>query len=185
MREVQEDRRLATVKRLLVRPKELQKGALYPDPRDDSDVVVGDTMDKAALYFLRGLGLTQEMAPGDAVAFLTKKVVQYFPFVPEDEVLRRLERSTASVADDFVSQNADLLESAEARNALLADLQAQARPVRTINPTAPAVTRRELVAGPFRLTFPPSARTQLTVQQRHDDRQWETIIVTPDEPRFR
>jgi hypothetical protein len=125
------------------------------------------------------------MAPADAVGFLTKKVVQYFPFVPEDDVLQRLERSQAKVADDFVSENADLLESAEARNALLADLAAQARPVRTINPTAPAVTRRELLAGPFRLTFPPSARTQLTIRQRQDDRQWETVIVTPDEPRFR
>jgi hypothetical protein len=185
MREVQEDRRLATVKQLLVRPKELQKGAYYPDPRGDSDLVVGDTMDKAALYFLRGLGLTQEMAPADAVAFLTKKVVQHFPLVPEDEVLQRLERSRARRAEDFVSENADLLRSLEGRNALLADLAAQARPVRGINPTAPAVTRRELVAGPFRLSFPPSARTQVTIRQRPDDRQWETIIVTPDEPRFR
>lgn len=185
MLEVQEDRRLATVKQLLVRPKELQKGAYYPDPRGDSDVVVGDTMDKAALYFLRGLGLTQDMAPGDAVAFLTKKVVEYFPFVPEDDVLQRLERSKARTAGDFVTENADMLESLEARNGLLADLAAQARPVRAINPTAPAVARRELVAGAFRLSFPPSARTQITIRQRSDDQQWEVIIVTPDEPTFR
>jgi hypothetical protein len=184
MREVIDGHSLATVKRLLVRPKELQKGAYYPDPRTGSDVVVGDTMDKAALYFLRGLGLTQEMAPDDAVAFLCRRAVQRFPFVEEEEILRRFEHSHVRTADAFVEENADIFEDAEARDALLSDLTAQARPVRTINPAAPTVTRRELVAGPFKLTFPPSARAQVTINQRASDQQWETVIVTPDEPRF-
>lgn len=184
MREFEQGHRLATVKRLLVRPKELQKGAYYPDPRPHSDAVVGDTLDKPALYFLRGLGLTQEMAPNDAVAFLTKRVIQRFPFVEEDEILRRLERSDARTADAFVEQNVDLFPDREARVALMADLSSQARPVHTINPAAPIVSRRELIAGPFKVTFPASARPQLTVSQRESDQQWETIIVTPDRPRF-
>lgn len=184
LREVNDDHSLATVKRLLVRPKELQKGAYYPDPRASSDVVIADTIDKAALYFLHGLGLTQEMAPDDAVAILCRRAVQHFPHVDEDEILRRLEHSQLRMADAFVEQNSDIFAEPEARRALLSDLASQARPVRTINPTAPTVTRRELIAGPFKLTFPPSARGQLTVTQRSSDQQWETIIVTPDQPRF-
>lgn len=174
---------LATVKQLLIRPKELQKGALYPDPRPESDVVVGDTMDAAALYFLRGLGLTQDMAPREATAFLAKKVAYHFPLIEQDDIIRRIESTGVATAEEFVARNEDLLDDPGARLALLADLAAQARPVRTIDIAGPAVTQR-LVAGPFKLSFPPSARAQLDYHQRPEDGRWEITIVTVDRPVF-
>jgi hypothetical protein len=57
------ERELEAVRDLLDIPGELQKGAITPDSRAGSEVVVGDKFEETSLYFLRALDVQQMSQP--------------------------------------------------------------------------------------------------------------------------
>jgi hypothetical protein len=133
---VKGEERLETVRDLLDRPGELQKGAVYPDPRTESNVVVGDkVMVETAQYFLRALEVQQIAAAGSA----TKSFVDVVAAVATDKVdgiVRELDAYSGPVSPpDFFQQHPDLLTTEE-REQTLDQLEQQPRPVRIVNPLA-------------------------------------------------
>ena len=56
---VGDELQLEAVQDLLDIPGELQKGAVYPDDRPHSEVIIVDKFERTALYFLRALEVQQ------------------------------------------------------------------------------------------------------------------------------
>jgi hypothetical protein len=130
------EERLEPVRDLLDRPGELQKGAVYPDPRTESHVVVGDkVMVETAQYFLRALEVQQIAAAGSA----TKSFVDVVAAVAGDKidgVVKELHAYAGPVSPfDFFQNHPDLLTTEE-RERTLGKLEGQARPVRIVNPVS-------------------------------------------------
>jgi len=175
-------RELVAVHNLLVRPKDLQKGGLYPDPRADSHVVVGDQLDVASLYFLRGLGVIQHQTPQESVVALRKAYIAKHP-ARIDELYDRFDSTDAATVRGFLESNADLFDEEDERDELLADLENRGRPVHDFSPQAARSLTRTLAAGPIRITGPAGQVRQATWHQRADGL-WEITLVTAERPEF-
>lgn len=133
-RQTGDELRLEAVKDLLDLPGDLQKGAVFPDPRPDSQVVVGDrVMVETAQYFLRALEVQQIAAPSSA----TKSFVDVVASVTTGKVdafAKELDLYDQPVSPQTVfDEHPDLL-TAEERDQVLGRLEQQPRPVRIVNP---------------------------------------------------
>ncbi len=133
VRQVGRDLELEAVQGLLDLPGALQKGAVFPDPRPASDVVVGDRMDETALYFLRAIEVQQQARPDSAVRGLLSAVQRAAPGRLEATVADLDEYSQPVSPEDFFAQHPDLLSPAE-QAAILAQLRTQTRPIEVIDP---------------------------------------------------
>ena len=163
-------------------PGELQKGALYPDPRADSDVLVGDRARDVAMYFLDGLGLTEVASPIKAVPQLLAAVHRVSPqAVPA--VIERLEALTAPVAaTTFLEANSDVLDG-PARDEVARELRTARRPAIDIDPTRYEV-RGEIVAGPVKI-IGPRATIYAATWEQNDQGGWTVKVDAPVEPQRR
>lgn len=125
---------LEAVKDLLDIPGDLHKGAVYPDPRDDSELTVADKLTETSLYFLRALDVQQVSAAGAATKILLKAVRDVDP----DrllEVSKVLETETRTTPREFFERHKNILEPDKSAE-VLSRLDQVKRPVRFIDPTA-------------------------------------------------
>ncbi len=100
---------LEAVQDLLDIPGELQKGAVVPDGRPGSEVIIGDKLVKASLYFLDALDVQQHAAAGPAtVDFL--RVVQEVAPTKVAATVAAVELETRTSLPEFFDRHADLLD---------------------------------------------------------------------------
>lgn len=173
---------LEEVRNLLDLPGTLQKGAVYPDARPSSDVVVGErAMADTAQYFLRALEVQQVAAVRSATgSFLgavgsvaTEKV---------EKVAEELDKYKGPVKPtDFLKEHAGLLTEEEGRT-VLEHLEDQIRPVRVINPAA-RPPRESVVADG--ITIKGSVEDMRKVRWVPKDGRWQIQIDVSQEPRRR
>lgn len=123
---------LDAVRNLLDTPGHLQKGAVFPDVRSGSEVVVGDRLAATALYFLDALGIRQVEKPSHAVAGVMRVVEDVVPERAQD-VAALLQDSSAKSVASFVEEIPDLTQ--EVRGDLVARAEARRRPIRELDPT--------------------------------------------------
>ena len=123
---------LEAVQDLLDIPGELQKGAIVPDSRPDSDVIVGDKLAVTSLYFLEALDVQQHVAAGPATAdFLS--VVQDLAPTKVRAVAAALEDAHRTTVGAFLQEHADLLDPAETES-VLGGVRVRRRPIDILDP---------------------------------------------------
>jgi hypothetical protein len=173
-------RRLEAVEELLDLPGELQKGAIVPDGRPDSEVVVGDRLPETSLYFLRGFEVRQVSAPGPAVKTLLNTVRQVAP-KSVGAVAAALDATPqATTVDQFLVDHGDLLDEPE-RAALEGRLEQVKRPIRLLD-TRQHPTTRIVTADGVVIRGPASTLT--TTKLRWETRRggFRILIDVDDEP---
>lgn len=171
---------LEAFKDLLDIPGELQKGAVFPDTRADSDLTVGDKLPETSLYFLRALDVQQVSAPGPATGSLLKAVRDVAP----NRVLavsKALEQETRTTPEDFFQRHPDLVTQ-EQSGQVLDRLRQQKRPVREIDPSArPLIGSYSAdgltIRGPLAYL-----RDKVTITQRPGG--WRIQIDVTEQPRL-
>lgn len=128
------ERLLEAIKDLLDLPGALQKGAVYPDPRGQSQVVVGDkVMVETAQYFLRAVEVQQIAGPGSATKTFIDTVAAVLPS-KIDSIIEELDGYDRAVTpQEFLIDHGDLATDEE-RQRIVEQLEQHPRPVRLINP---------------------------------------------------
>ncbi|HVF74215.1 MAG TPA: hypothetical protein VM938_04140 [Acidimicrobiales bacterium] len=174
--------RLGAVQDALDAPGRLQKGALFPDPRAESDVVVGDQLDVGALYFLTALGLRQDQAPKRAVAAMVTAVTSRLPDAAEEvaESLARRRPTQVDEALDWIAE--DVPDFSPYRDEVESELRAQRRPAVALDPDA-VPTKRVLSANGIRIEGPADElRERMRGPQRRGDGRWEVLLTFDTQP---
>jgi hypothetical protein len=134
---------LEAVQDLLDIPGELQKGAVVPDTRPDSGVIVGDRLTVTSLYFLEALDVQQHVAAGPATAdFLG--VVQELAPTKLRAVAAALEDAHRTTVGAFLQQHPDLLDETETES-VLGGVRVRRRPIEILDPDNYAL-REEIYA---------------------------------------
>ncbi len=134
---------LEAVEDLLDIPGELQKGAIVPDARVDSEVIVGDKLAMTSLYFLAALDVQQHVAAGPATADLLRVVQQVAP-AKAAATAAALEQETRVSVRDFFDRHHDLLDDEE-KDEVLDRVRVRRRPIDAIDPETYAL-REEIEA---------------------------------------
>jgi hypothetical protein len=174
--------RISVVRDRMTGAAELQKGALIPDPRDDSDVVVGDKIGDTAAYFLTGLGVRQ------FVKTLTAVEAFYRVAVNQDPTRHRSERLALALAEDqpedvgvFVNAHPELFSPEQAEDLRRHSETAQ-RPIKSLAPTKAAAARQIIRAGGITITGALADMLRGVIRERLADGRWRVSIVTDTEP---
>lgn len=133
---------LEAIQDLLDLPGQLQKGAVAPDSRPDSDVVVGDKLTVTSQYFLEALDVQQHVAAGPATADLLT-VIQAIAPTKASAAAAAIERATRTTVRDFLRRQRNFTD--EERENILASATVRTRPIDLIDPTSYAL-REEISA---------------------------------------
>jgi len=178
-RQVGDELELEAVQDLLDIPGELQKGAVYPDDRPHSEVIIGDKFERTALYFLRALEVQQIENAAPAVTALIQVVGDVAPERLDRLVaaIERLEEPISPTA--FLDAEPDLLPP-EMRTAVLERLAERQRPIEEIDPRRHP-PRRVLRASGIRIEGLASDVNQRVRVERQGDA-WVITIRVNEEP---
>jgi len=175
--------RLGAVKAALNVPGQLQKGALYPDVRRNSAVVVGDQLDVSALYFLRSLGLVQDQSPKRAVAAVYSAVRSRVPDAEQavaDSIATRRPTSVKEALDGLVS---DLPPLSPMRLEIESELKEQARPPVALDPDRAGLLKRVISGGGIEISGSVSAmRSRVEGPVETDDGRWRVVVTFDGKP---
>jgi hypothetical protein len=172
---------LEAVKDLLDIPGELQKGALVPDLRSDSEVIVGDKLAVTSLYFLDALDVQQHAAAGPATADLLRVVGEVAPAKVAAAAMA-LEHETRTSLGGFFERHADILDEEEQAE-VLNRARVRRRPIDQIDPEA-YVLREEIEADGITIRGRASTiREELQITQRPGG--YRIQIDVNEEPRRR
>jgi hypothetical protein len=181
-RERDGDLTLEAVRDLLDLPGDLQKGAVYEDPRPESEVAVGDrVMLETAKYFLRAIEAQQVAHEKSSTKdFLRAVEVE----APEQlsTVAVELNRETTPVSPAAFLQKHPTLVGSNERQQILARLETQPRPVRIINPVARPPTGT-IVADDITIRGPAILIDGVSWQRIGS--KWRIEIEVAEEPRRR
>jgi hypothetical protein len=139
------------VKDLLDIPGDLHKGAVYPDPRADSDLAVVDRFETH--YFLKALEVEQVLSGYEATRTLVEVIDSVTPAALENAVAAMRKREEPFFPEDFVQEEAGVF-SKEGSAALVAALTALPRPIGLVNPVAHPVRQGIVKANGFKITGP-------------------------------
>jgi hypothetical protein len=123
---------LEAVKDLLDIPGELQKGALFPDSRSGSDVIVGDKLTITSLYFLDALDAEQHAAPGPATVDLLRLVQEVAP-AKAVAAATALETETRMSVNEFFERHPEVLDEVE-KSEVLSRTRVRKRPIDEVDP---------------------------------------------------
>lgn len=134
---------LEAVQDLLDIPGELQKGAVVPDARMDSEVIVGDKLAVTSMYFLEALDAEQHAAAGPATADLLRVIQDVAP-AKAAATAAVLEQETRTSLVDFFGRHEDLLDEEE-RSEVLDRVRVRRRPIDAVDP-ASYVLREQIEA---------------------------------------
>lgn len=175
--------RLRAVKAALNMPGELQKGALYPDPRSSSAVVVGDQLDVGALYFLRAVGVRQDQSPKAAVAALYSAVKVRVPHAEETVAASISGRRPESVSKALDGLVEDLPELAPMRPEIEAELRGQRRPPVALDPDRASSLKRMISGNGIEIAGPVAAmRARVEDPSQLDDGRWQVVVTFDSKP---
>lgn len=125
---------LESVEDLLDVPGELQKGAVYPDPRPYSEVCVGDKNRETSLYYLDAIEVVQRELPGRAVASLLHVANEVDPQHTE-ALTRHLETVTGRTPVSSILAGVTPPIPAPTRSQIESRLANKRRPVTDADPT--------------------------------------------------
>lgn len=129
------NRTLLSVEDLLDMPGDLQKGAVFPDPRSHSDVCVADKNREAALYYLTAIEVGQHELPTKGIRSLLAVVGQVSPAHVEP-VTKALESVTTRTPAAEVLKNVTPPIPPQMQADINGRLAALRRPVADVDPTA-------------------------------------------------
>jgi hypothetical protein len=183
LKAVKDERTLEAVKDLLDLPGELQKGAITPDDRGGSQVIVGDKLTQTSLYFLKAIDVQQKSSPGPATASFLDAVTAK---VDEDDkvanVALALEQEKRIEVEQFFTKHPKLLSHKE-RDDVLESLRDRTRPVDEIDPSSHAI-RETVQADGITITGKASTlQNQMTIDEQPDGL-WRIEIKVRDEPKL-
>ena len=172
---------LEEVQNLLDIPGELQKGAVYPDPRAESDVCVGDKQSETSQYFLNSIEVTQHERAGRAIGPFLSVVRDVAPD-STDAVVGAL---TSSSGRTDVTGLLDTLEeplSDDERNEIVQRLATRRRPIQTVNSDDHQL-RGLVEAAPFTVQGPAtSIRDDVTWEPDPDNDGYVVHLRVKHEP---
>ena len=137
------EEQLAGATNVLDAPGDLQKGALVPDGRPDSDVIVGDKLPKDALYFPEAFDIRSQQRGADSAGELIQAIGDTSPVLARQaaRALPAVEAGrVASVLEELAGTVLGL--DAALRSDIATKLDAARRPVRDVDTQAPV---REIV----------------------------------------
>lgn len=128
---------LESVDDLLDVPGDLQKGAVFPDPRSHSDVCVADKNREASLYYLNAIEVGQHELPGKGISSLLAVIHDVSPTHVEP-VIRALENVTGRVSAAVVLQDVKPAIPPAVQDEITGRLATLRRPVTDVDPTSHA-----------------------------------------------
>ncbi len=170
---------LAAIADLLDVPGALQKGAVSPDVRDGSDVIIGERWDDTTQYFLSALDVVQSLSERASVSQVLKVVQTHAPErVPA--VLEAIARRAAPTTVSTLLSERDLLEP-QVRREVLAELRQSPRPLLPVNRDHVPPIRRIQADG---ITISgPVLEFDEKVTWRRQARGWRITVDVHEEPR--
>ena len=135
-------RQIQAIENLLDVPGGLQKGAVVPDPRKDSDVIVGDKLGAdASLYFLEAIGVRQHQTATAGALSLLRLASEVMP-----DKQAKIAQAVAAAHDQPVATVIKNLEPTAAQRAhLTRRLKEERRPIVKVDSTG--VTLKRTVSG--------------------------------------
>jgi hypothetical protein len=175
---------LAAATNVLDAPGELQKGAIVPDPRPNSDVAVGDKLAVDAQYFPRAFGIRPEQRAIDAAADLLNALRDQLPPAAVMEIARRLPTLTPGSPKAVLDAAAQVVPelSVEKRSAALDALVAAARPVSRVDTTTPL--KEVVFADGITVTGSVESMQAVRIEEKPDGG-WQILIDVSEAPRRR
>lgn len=173
---------LDTIRDALDTPGELQKGGLYPDPRSNSDVLVGDKLDKNALYFLHCVDVVQEQKPKDAVLEVFDALARRAPGQKEAIARSLASRGPESLNDLLEVVHVDVPELHPHLRDVRAELSARPRPVVSLDAPAATALRREIKGGGITISGPVAEMERRVESAARDDGRWEVRVTLDVKP---
>jgi hypothetical protein len=175
------DPTLEAVKDLLDIPGALQKGAVIPDQRPNSEVIVGDKLAVTSLYFLEAIDVEQHASPGPATVDLLRVVREVAPQRTE-AVAQAMESEARQSVGQFFERHPDVLTESESAEVMQRAL-IRRRPIGEIDPEAYTI-REEIDADGITIRARATTiRSKLRVVQRPGGYRIE--IDVDEEPRRR
>jgi hypothetical protein len=172
---------LDSIKDLLDLPGELQKGAITPDVRPDSEVIVGDrASEETALYFLRAIEVQQVSPPRLGAGLLLRAVRDVAPDRVQQIAELVGDYGAAITPQELFAEHPEAL-SEDQRVQVLEDLERQTRPVRFMDPLGHP-PKAVVQADDITITGPPR---QMDEHVRWEFRggEWVIEIRVSEEPR--
>jgi hypothetical protein len=146
------------VPELLELPDDLRKGAIYPDPREESALLVVDRFETQ--YFLKAMGALQFTVGREAQSRFMHVVQKKVPDKVDDVVEALVEETGEVSIEHFISAHEDLLGKEKAA-ALLKELTDTPKPVGSFRPRQEPLTGI-IEAGDFRITGPAAGIRKVT-----------------------
>jgi len=172
---------LAAATNVLDAPGDLQKGALIPDPRPPSDVIIGDRLPVDAQYFPTAFGIQTEQRAVDATARLVSIIQAQTPTLTR-EIVQRLPSTTPGSAKDVLTEIGrevpDL--TGEVQESIVSQLEQLKRPVRTVDTRASL--KQVLSADGIMVAGPAEAMHRKVVVQRIPEEGWRITVSVEEEP---
>lgn len=172
---------LSAATNVLDAPGDLQKGALIPDPRPSSDVVIGDRLAIDAQYFPTAFGIRPEQRPLDAAVDLVSIVQAQAPSIIR-EVVRHLPDASPGAAEDVLAEISTQVPglTSEIRETIVDRLEQLKRPVHTVDTQAPL--KQIIAANGITVTGPAQAMEHNAIVQHVPEGGWRISISVEDEP---
>jgi hypothetical protein len=172
---------LAAATNVLDAPGDLQKGALVPDPRPPSDVVIGDRLAIDAQYFPTAFGIQTEQRAVDATANLVSVVRAQAPKLVR-KVVERLPSATPGPAKDVLAEIGEQVPqlTTDVRRTIVEQLEQLKRPVRTVDTRAPL--KQVVSADGITVTGPADAMHRKTRVQRNPEGGWRITVNVEEQP---
>lgn len=178
---VDSDLELEMIKDLLDLPGELQKGAVTPDPRADSELVVGDkATEETAKYFLRALEVQQISPPSQGPSLLIRALKAVAPDHVQEMAEVISDYKTPVTPNQLFDDHPKVLSTVQ-RDEVLKLLEDETRPVRIINPIEKP-PRAEVRADGISIAGPARIIDRQVAWTRRDG-QWVIEIRVAQEPR--
>lgn len=171
---------LEAVRDLLELPGDLQKGAVFPDARQQSDVIVGDRLVETAQYFLDSIGAVEVQRPATAAAQLLKAVYREAGATVAVEAAAALRLGGETTPATFFDNHPTLL-SDEQQEAVLGGLTSGKRTVESVGPVGMVLNQR-IIADGITVTGPLDRMTN-QVRVAENGGRWEIVIAVSERPR--
>lgn len=174
---------LSAVERVLDRPGELQKGLVYPDPRTDSDAVIGDKANqREARYFLVAMGVEAEEHSRRALGAVAETLLGAVSQSARSTLIRQLGAAEPGPLKRVVAAATDGLQVNRPLDDVIEDLAGRERPIRQVNTRAPL--KATIVAGTVKVDLRSLDFDQVTIEPVATGG-WDITIHVDAEPVIR
>lgn len=173
--------KLSSATDVLQVPGELQKGALVPDSRPGSDVVVGDALAVNALYFPRAFGIVTEQRSSDTAASVVAAVHRHSPSLSQRVAteLPKVSPGPVRVVLDKVAEAIPELDQATVAE-IERDLVGMNRPVRRVDTGGPV--KRVISVDGITISGTAAAMENVTIAA-DPEVGWRVTITSQSQPR--